>query len=140
MNINVSYLDSDKRIALIELSGELDARSFSKLMQKSKQAHDSGAHFLLLDLSKLGFMSSSGLSALHSMSLLMQDVDVSHKEIRPDQTGDDIPTPAKIPLNRVKIINPQSRVMRTLEMSGFCELYEIYTDLPRAVNSCHADH
>lgn len=124
----------------MELSGELDARSFSVLMENSKQAHDSGAHYLLLDLSKLDFMSSSGLSALHSMSLLMQDVGISPMGTQPDQPGGGVPTSTKRSHNRVKIINPQPSVMRTLEMSGFCELFEIFTDQASAIHSCQPDH
>lgn len=140
MNINLSYIEIDKRIAFIELSGELDARSFSDLMQQAKLAHDSGAQFLLLDLSKLGFMSSSGLSALHSMSLLMQDYDALDRDTTPVQPGGGEPPPTNKKPNRVKLINPQPRILRALEMSGFSELYEIYDDPASAIDSCRPNN
>jgi anti-anti-sigma factor len=65
-------------ITVIALDGELDASNFEALIETVRDLYGAGSRHLLLDLSNLRFMASSGLVALHSIVRLM------HGEPPPD--------------------------------------------------------
>lgn len=137
MELAVSYLIEDECIGIIKLTGDLDATGFPKLLDVARKTKKDGAEFLLLDLKKLNYMSSSGLAAFHSLRLLMQSVSPGETSTL-DQTNSEQTWSPEIP-NRVKLINPQPRVQHTLEMSGFSELFEIYENIETATESCKID-
>ena len=65
-------------ITVVALDGELDASNFTALIEQVRGLYDAGTRHLLLDLTGLRFMASSGLVALHSIVRLM------HGEPPPD--------------------------------------------------------
>src|SRR4029079_1648240 len=58
-------------ITVVGLDGELDASNFERLIEEVRGLYDAGDRTLLLDLSGLTFMASSGLVALHGVVLVM---------------------------------------------------------------------
>jgi anti-anti-sigma factor len=60
-------------ITVVVLDGELDASNFTELIDQVRGLYDAGARHLLLDLTDLRFMASSGLVALHSIVRVMHD-------------------------------------------------------------------
>lgn len=63
---------ADGEVHLITLTGELDASNFEDVIEAARAAAGAGARQLLLDLSGLGYMGSSGLVAIHSAARLMR--------------------------------------------------------------------
>ena len=59
-------------ITIVALDGELDASNYERLIDDVHGLYDAGARQLLLDLSALTFMASSGLVALHSIVQIMR--------------------------------------------------------------------
>jgi anti-anti-sigma factor len=128
MSITTQQVPGNEMVTVIGIEGTLDASNYRAVMQAAQDAHNTGANFLIIDLSEVNFMSSSGLVALHSMALLMRDVEAAGSE------GEIIPDSGK--QKRVKLLKPQSKVRDVLNTTGFIELYEIYDDLEAAINSC----
>ncbi len=58
---------------ILELDGELDASNYLDVIDRVRQVYAGGARQLVLDLSNLSFLSSSGLVALHSAALIMRN-------------------------------------------------------------------
>jgi anti-sigma B factor antagonist len=56
----------DPPVAIVTLVGELDASNFEALIATVQQVYDGGSGGLVLDLSGLTFMASSGLVALYA--------------------------------------------------------------------------
>ena len=90
---------------------------------------------MLIDMSDIQFMSSSGLVALHSIALLLRGEKLPDPEFgweafntleRDRESGIQ---------EHVKLLNPQPQVDRSLEITGLKKFFEVYTDLDTAVGS-----
>jgi anti-anti-sigma regulatory factor len=122
-------------VTILHVQGEIDASTYERLIAKASEAYNAGARDLLLDLSEVPFMGSSGLVALHSVAVLMRG------ERPPDPEGGwgalrsfDREREGGLQ-EHVKLLNPQPRVERVVKMAGFDQFFEIYTDLEVAVAS-----
>jgi anti-anti-sigma regulatory factor len=135
MNITVEQPAAGRPVTLFRLQGDLDGSNYLDLIGKTKDAYQDGAKYLLLDLSEVPYMSSAGLVALHSAVLILRGAQPPDptagwsalKSIALEQTTSAQPL--------VKLLNPQPRVTRTLEMSGMNLFFEIYTDEAAALAS-----
>ena len=72
MTIEVEHLGGTPSVTALALDGELDASNFEQVIAVVRDAYASGARGLVLDLSRLTFMASSGLFALHSALRIMR--------------------------------------------------------------------
>jgi anti-anti-sigma factor len=135
MQMSIEQAQGKKPVTILALRGDLDASNFESVIAKAQELYSSGTRHLLLDLSELNFMSSSGLVALHSIILLMRG------EKAPDpQSG----WAAFHALDRerdsgaqpyIKLLNPQPKVLTSLRKTGMDEFFEIFTDRQAALAS-----
>ena len=75
-------------LAVIGLVGELDGSNFEQVIDAGRAARDAGAERIVLDLSGLTYMGSSGLVAIHSIALLLRGQEQG--TVRPDVTADEL--------------------------------------------------
>ena len=135
MDITVSQVEGRVPVTVLKTHGDLDASNYQDLIAKAQEVYDDGAHDILLDLSDTPYMSSSGLVALQSIAALCRGEQVPDLEegwgtIRAiDRERDAGLQP------HLKLVNPQPRVDRVLEMVGFKRFLEIYADLDTAIAS-----
>jgi anti-anti-sigma regulatory factor len=135
MKISVSELQGRIPVTIMQLQGDLDASNYKRVIDKAREVYVAGAQALLLDLSEMPFMASSGLLALHSIAVLLRngtppDPDAGwgalHAIERERAAG----------LQKyVKLLNPQPKVDRVLRMAGFDQFFEIYGDVEAAIAS-----
>ena len=137
MNIISEQQQTRVTVTILRLEGDLDGSSYLDLIAKVKEVCQGGAKHLLLDLSGVPYMSSAGLVALHSAVQLLHGA-------QPPDPAAGWSTLKAVALDKpaggaaqqqVKLLNPQPRVMRTLEMSGMNVFFEIYTDEASALAS-----
>lgn len=133
--MSVSQAQGNVPVTVIKLDGQLDGQNYQELIAKSQELYKTGAHDFLLDLSDLTYISSAGLVALHSMALLSRGENLPDTESgwsayrsmgRSSEAGMQ---------KHVKLLNPRSEVMGVLDMVGFSNVFEIYTDLDEAIKS-----
>jgi len=135
MNISVSQAQGKVPVSVIKLDGQLDGQSYQELIAKAQELHSAGTRDFLLDLSDLTYISSAGLVALHSVALL------SRGEALPDTEGGwsayrSMGRSSEAGVQKhVKLLNPRSEVLGVLDMVGFGNVFEVYTNLDDAVNS-----
>ena len=128
MNITAEQSTSRVPVTILRLQGDLDGSNYLDLIAAAKTAQQNGATHLLLDLGGVPYMSSAGLVALHSAVQVLrgeQPLDPTAgwsalKSITVNTTGS--------AQQLVKLLNPQPRVTRTLEMSGMNVFFEIFAD------------
>jgi anti-anti-sigma regulatory factor len=135
MEINNKEALARVPITIMQLQGELDASNYLDVIERSKEIYAAGTRHLLLDLSELSFMSSSGLVALHGAAMTMQGKPLPDPEYgwaTFHSIGKDVERGS---LKNCKILNPQPSVGRSLEVTGFNRFLEIYTDLDGALAS-----
>jgi anti-anti-sigma regulatory factor len=137
MNITIEQLTTDKPLAIMKIQGELDGNSYLNLIEEAQQVYAAGTRHLLLDLSEMTFMSSAGLVGLHTVVMVMRG------QQPPDmEDGWGVMHGISREVNKsagfdphCKLLQPQPRVQKTLEITGFSAVLEIFSDRDTAVNS-----
>jgi anti-sigma B factor antagonist len=135
MNITISKTNGAALVTILHLEGKLDGANYESLIEEAQEVYDDGVRDLILDLSKLSFISSAGMAALHQVALLFRgekhpDQDegwAAYRAIDRDRGSD--------PQKHVKLYSPSIPVQDVLDMTGFSSLFEIYTDLQQATTS-----
>lgn len=121
-------------ITVLALDGELDASNFTALVETVRGLYDAGDRHLLLDLTNLRFMASSGLVALHSIVRLM------HGEPPPDpesgwgalhSLGQDVALGST--QAEVQLCGAQPAVERVLGRTGLSRLFLVHPDRASAI-------
>jgi anti-anti-sigma factor len=134
MEIEVSPVQGQADATLLGLQGDLDASNYLDLVARVRDLARAGTHDLILDMSKVRFISSSGIVALHRALLILNGVSVQEQE---DGWGA-MHAVAKEnrPLQkRIKLVNLQPRVDSTLELAGLKDYFDIYPDLDSALSA-----
>ena len=135
MNLTVSQTQGRVPVTVIHLEGKLDSNNFQDLIEEARQQFTAGAHSLLLDMTKLTYISSAGIVALQSIAKLfrgesMPDTQAGWQAIRSlekERTGG--------VQQHVKLLNVSSDVHNVLEMVGIFAFFETFTDMQQAVDS-----
>ncbi|MFN8384361.1 MAG: STAS domain-containing protein [Anaerolineales bacterium] len=135
MQISFSNQQGKASVKVMHLAGDIDASSYTTVIEKAQEAFDEGARNLLIDLSKVPYVSSAGLMSLHTIVKIFSGQSVQPKDggrpsfrsINKEQDG-----PMRA---HVKLLNPQPAVEQVLEMVGLKLFFEIHTDLESAVSS-----
>lgn len=124
MTIDVEHLGGSPSVTVVGLDGELDASNYEQVIQVVRDAYEHGARGLVLDLSRLSFMASSGLFALHSAVRIMRgetppDPEMGwgalHEMSRDHDASD----------ANVRLAAPQEAIGRVLERTGMSGIFGI---------------
>jgi len=135
MQLTVDQVEGRVPVAVLGIHGDLDASNYEQLISKAHELYSSGVRYLLLDCSDMPFMGSSGVVALHSIALLMRG------ETPPDpaagwQAFHSIDHARTAGVQQyVKLLSPQPKVNRTLQMTSMDQFFEIQTDKQAAIMS-----
>jgi anti-anti-sigma factor len=140
MKITLSKTEKTIPVTILHLEGALDGANYECLIEEAQKLFASGARDLILDLGKLSFISSAGLGALHQVALIFRgknDHDqkeswgayrwAAYRSLDRDHT--------RRRHEHVKLLSPSNVVQDVLDMIGFSSLFEIYPDLPLALES-----
>ena len=132
MTIEVEDLGGSAGVSVVALDGELDASNYERVIEVVRDAYARGSRGLVLDLSKLSFMASSGLFALHSAFRIMRG------ETPPDPEAGwgalhEMAGDHDLESADVRIAAPQEAIARVLERTGMGRLFPIDPDRDTAV-------
>lgn len=132
MTIDVEHLGGSPAVSVVELDGELDASNYERVIEAVRDAYERGTRGLVLDLSKLTFMASSGLFALHSAFRIMRgdtppDPEAGWGALH-EMAGDHDLESAD-----VRLAGPQEAIARVLDRTGMAKLFPIDADRASAV-------
>ena len=124
----------DAEAAVIALEGELDASNYEGLIETVRGLYANGVRRLVLDLSGLSYMASSGLVALYSI------VQVLRGEEPPDPEsgwsafhalGETLESGSSE--DEVRLAGVKPSVERVLQRTGMDHLFPTYPDRAAAV-------
>ena len=135
MLITVTQAQAKIPVTVMHLHGDLDASNYTEVIKKVQEIYEGGARDLVLDLSKVPYLSSAGLMALHTSALVFagQSVKIEGSG-RPVFRAID-PQKDSSARQHVKLVNPQPPVDRVLQTVGLKQFFEIFSDLGSALNS-----
>ena len=131
MDVTITQEKGLVPVTVVHVDGKTDSASADEFEKKVMEAIDGGARHLVLDLSKVPYMSSAGLRVLqHAFDRLRSfSSGENNKEMYRQINDGSYASP------NLKIINPTKEVMEVLKMSGFDMLIAVEKDLKSAVAS-----
>lgn len=134
MSFETELIPASVPVTVITTHGDIDASNYQDLIRLVQQLFKDGTRDVLLDLKDTAFISSSGLVALHSATLLMNggkplNVEDGWAALREMAQG-----PGALQAH-IKLLNVGPRVERTLDISGLKTFYNIFTDREAALAS-----
>ncbi|HSR34005.1 MAG TPA: STAS domain-containing protein [Anaerolineae bacterium] len=130
MRIITSQENGRAPVTIFRIEGDIATESAEELQQQASDAFEAGARHLLLDLSKVSFISSSGLRAIHYIFLLFRsDSQEDDKVLRKGLMDGTYYSP------RLKLLRPTRNVRQALTLAGYDLFLEIHTDLNQAIAS-----
>jgi anti-anti-sigma regulatory factor len=135
MQINISTQQGRVPVTIMHLDGDLDASNYADAIQKAQELYEGGVRNLILDLSRVPFMSSAGLMAIHTIALIFggghpTKVEGGRPSFRAVDPQRDI-----VARERVKLLNPQKQVSQVLDVVGLKQFFQIFDTQQNAVDS-----
>lgn len=109
MNINLNLAQARMPVTILSVEGDVDGSNFKELVDKAQAAIKADARPLLLDLTLVKYMSSAGLLAVQAINGMVR--------------------------GELRVLNPQPHVDRALELAGFKQFLQIYSDRDSALAS-----
>ena len=125
-------------VAVVALSGELDASNYQQLIDTARSLKAEGTHHFILDLSGLTYMGSSGLVAIHSAALLARGIEPPSPEDGWDafhQMSNEVATGSDD--GSLRLVAPPPSVDRALDRTGMKRLFAIHADRAEALDAIH---
>ena len=137
MDLEAEEIQSKIPVTILKVVGVLDATNYQELINKAHQLYQTGTRELILDFSQLTFMSSSGILSLHDIAIMLRSES-------PQNIGEDSSDSPAISYfvgdethyeQHLKLLNPQPRVRKSLETTGFDHVIKIFNDRAAAIAS-----
>ncbi|MFL5647462.1 MAG: STAS domain-containing protein [Chloroflexota bacterium] len=133
LQTTVERVDGRVPITVLALDGELDASNFESVIEEVRGLYAAGARTLLLDLSGLTFMASSGLVALHTIVLVMKGEEPQDTEGWSAFHALSDAVDAGERQTEVQLCGAQPAVIRVLERTGLDRLFVVHPDRATAI-------
>ncbi len=127
MNITVNIQQAREPIAVMRLQGDIDASNFVQVVDKAREIYQNPARNLVIDLSEVPSISTTGLVAIHKIALLYSGV--PEEQAHPDLTH------SSSARKHVKLLSPQPAVEEALTTAGLKLFFKVFHDLESALNS-----
>lgn len=134
MTIDVEHLGGSPAVSVLDLDGELDASNYERVIEAVRDAYARGTRGLVLDMSKLTFMASSGLFALHSAFRIMRGETPPAPEAGWGALHE-VARDHEDQAANVRIAAPQDAIARVLERTGMGKLFPIDPDRDAAMTA-----
>jgi len=129
MVVVVSQTSGQAPVSILKLIGDLNDEE--TLTSQAQTIYEKGSRHMLLDLSEVPFISSSGLRAIHSVFTLLTPSE-SAEEQKTRRQGIAAGTYTSPYL---KLLNPSKHGLKALQVSGYDMFLDIHTDQAEALAS-----
>jgi len=134
MNSTVEQIDGPTPVTILALDGELDASNYQELIETVRGLYDQGTRSLIIDLSGLRFMASSGLVALHSIVQIMH----GQEPLDPEGGWAALHSIGGDKQTEVRLAGPQPSVARVLSRTGLDRMFVVHADRHVAIDAATA--
>ncbi|RPJ48933.1 MAG: anti-sigma factor antagonist [Chloroflexi bacterium] len=131
MEINVTQDNGRVPVTVFHLDGELASDSYEALETQARQAIADGTQYLLLDMTRVPYMSSAGIRAIHQIFNWLRSLPDGEDEAAL-KTG---LMDGTYKSRRLKLLNPSGQVLKTLATAGIDMYLEMHNDQSKAVAS-----
>jgi anti-anti-sigma regulatory factor len=121
-------------VAVLAMDGELDASNYQDLINTGQRLYGEGVRTLVLDLSDLEYMSSSGIVAVHSLALIYRgeaphDPEAGWQAFHAVQADAD----SGIRHESLRLAAPNDDIDAMLDRTGFNRILPVFADRDSAL-------
>jgi len=109
LNLTINTTAPQPDIRVLEVEGEVDVYTSTSLKQEISQSVSEGVKYIVLNLSKVEYLDSTGLGLLIG----------ALKRLRENQ-------------GNLVIVSPSMRIMRVFEITGLYKIFNIYATTAEA--------
>jgi anti-anti-sigma regulatory factor len=125
--MNTTVEQASATAAVVTVTGELDASNFGDLIDTGRQLYAAGTQVLVVDLSGLTYMASSGIVALHSLARIFEGQEPPDPEAGWQAMHDVATDVDRGPsISGVRLVAPVPAVDRVLDRTGLKRLLPVY--------------
>ena len=117
LHVAVSADNGPSAVSVLHLSGPLDGKTYMALEDKANELIDSGVANMLLEMSKVSYIGSAGLRAIHTISNKLNTDEHATRS------------------TNLKVVSPSKEVKKIFKTLGFDSYLEIFDDLDEAIES-----
>ena len=122
--------------AVLGLDGELDASNYRELIDTGHRLYGEGVRTLVLDLTDLSYMSSSGIVAVHSLALVYRgeqphDLDAGWQALHAAQADAESGSPHEM----LRLVAPSDDIDAMLDRTGMKRILPIFADRESAMDA-----
>jgi len=128
MEITIEHIKEG--IAVMHIKGDINASNFMQVYEKAREIHNNPVSNLILDLSAVPNISSSGVVGVHKIALLYSG---ETQEVERNENPDF--THVSSARKHVRLLSPQSTVAKTLHDAGMRLFFKTFNNLEEAINS-----
>ena len=128
MEIIISIEQGKVPIAVMKLKGDVNASNFMEVVDKARAIYDNPARHLIIDLSEVPSISSTGQVAIHKIALIYSGVP---QDVEADENPDF--THSAQARKYVKLVSPQPAVDESLTKAGMKLFFKVFNDLESAI-------
>jgi anti-anti-sigma factor len=131
MEITVSTKNGRVPITIMHIDGSIDTATANIFHAKAAELIKNGARYILIDLARCPYMSSSSLRALHmvfkELNAIHPDATLGENEIIKGVNDGTYKSPY------LKLVNVSSDTQIVFKTSGFDMFLEFYDDMNKAI-------
>jgi anti-anti-sigma factor len=131
MDITVSQEQGRVFVTVLHITGNIDSSNYEQFDQVSLDAIKGGTRCILIDLSKVCYVSSAALRTLNNIFQQLHSInkDVSDEKMQEGISAGTYKSPY------LKLLSPSKNVFNVLKTTGFDMFLEIHNDFKRAIDS-----
>ena len=133
MEITVTTENGRVPVTVLQVDGNIDSSTYEQFLSKAKKLIDEGARYMLVDLSRVPFVSSAGLRALHTLFNELRgrnpDSGLSDEQMKRGISAGTYKSP------HLKLLNLSPDTRSAFETSGFDMYIDTFTDRKTAIAS-----
>lgn len=130
MEISVSREQARVPVTVFRVEGNVTGNTYQQFESTIAEEIRNGAHYVLVDLTDVGYISSAGLRSLHYLLSLMP------RPPAPQETDHKVGAERSVQKSPyLKLFNPSQRALQPLQLVGFDRFFEIYDDYRQAMDS-----
>jgi hypothetical protein len=127
MEITTAKVEARVPVTIFHIEGNFNNNE--PLASMAKSAFQEGARYMLIDMSKVPYISSSGLRALHEIYNMLRDSTETDAEVIQGLRDGSYHSPY------LKLLKPSKLTVDVLKTSGFDMFLEIHNNQKKALDS-----
>lgn len=122
LELSVTKEQGNVEVSVLHVKGEVNSTNYEEFQSKALELHAGGARHLLIEFSRVSFMSSAGIRAIHAIYQAYHD-------------PGDAPKPEDFKSENFKLVDVPENILKVIKAVGIDTQIEIHPNVAEGVAS-----